>query len=151
MIKKLPLKVFGMESYAVGNRAILCVNPAFFYMPDDGTKEDLSLPVEDRPFFIVKAHNAVCEECDGSGVTTRHIESDGGGFTSSEWDEVCDGDPEFAENYLSGVYDRPCPECNGERVTLTPDDLSESDPRTAFFIESSQAEAAYQRSKYSEY
>lgn len=55
----------------------------------------------------------ICGACDGNAVTTRHIECDGGGFTSEEWCRACDDDEDFAENYLSGNYDRPCPDCKG--------------------------------------
>lgn len=55
----------------------------------------------------------ICEACEGHGTTTRHIECDGGGFTASEWAEACDDDPDFAEDYFSGRYDRPCDYCKG--------------------------------------
>jgi hypothetical protein len=52
----------------------------------------------------------ICSACRGNGTTTRHVECDGGGFTSSEWAEQ---DEEFREDYLAGRYDRPCPDCSG--------------------------------------
>jgi RecJ-like exonuclease len=55
----------------------------------------------------------ICCACDGNATTTRHIECDGGGFTASEWEQACDDDEDFAENYFGGHYDRPCPDCNG--------------------------------------
>jgi RecJ-like exonuclease len=55
----------------------------------------------------------ICPRCDGHATTTEHIECDGGGFTSEEWAEACDEDEDFAENYFSGAYDRPCPCCEG--------------------------------------
>lgn len=55
----------------------------------------------------------ICFACDGNATTTRHIECDGGGFTASEWADACDDDEEFAEKYLGGHYDRPCPDCDG--------------------------------------
>jgi len=61
---------------------------------------------------------AICGACNGHGTTTRHIECDGGGFTASEWAEACGDDPQFADDYFSGRYDRPCPDCDGlGRVT----------------------------------
>ena len=69
---------------------------------------------------VVPAEYEICDACRGTGVTTRHIERDGGGFTASEWAEECYEDPDFAEDYLSGVYDRPCPECQGVRVIPVP-------------------------------
>lgn len=61
----------------------------------------------------IPAKYEVCNSCYGTGTTTRHVEMDGGGFTASEWAEQ---DDEFKEDYLNGVYDRPCPECKGQRV-----------------------------------
>jgi hypothetical protein len=55
----------------------------------------------------------ICEACDGHATTTRHIECDGGGFTASEWADACGDDPDFAKDYFSGRYDRPCPDCKG--------------------------------------
>jgi hypothetical protein len=55
----------------------------------------------------------ICCACNGHGTTTRHIECDGGGFTASEWQEACGDDPDFADDYFSGRYDRECCDCNG--------------------------------------
>jgi len=70
---------------------------------DDGSETEHNLP----------ARWEICDSCCGNGTTTRHIECDGGGFTGSEWAEACNDDPDFEENYFSGVYDRACPDCNG--------------------------------------
>lgn len=56
----------------------------------------------------------ICPDCDGHATTTAHIEPDGGGFTGEEWAEACRECEDFAENYFSGVYDRPCPTCQGK-------------------------------------
>lgn len=56
---------------------------------------------------------AICGACDGDGRTSRHIERACGGFTASEWAEECDGDPDFADDYFAGRYDRACDECDG--------------------------------------
>jgi hypothetical protein len=61
--------------------------------------------------FPAKWH--ICGSCDGHATTTRHIECDGGGFTASEWADACGDDPDFADDYFSGRYDRACPNCNG--------------------------------------
>lgn len=93
---------------------------------------------------VVPAEYQVCEECEGSGTTTAHIEPEGGGFTSSEWHEMEAGDPDFAEDYFSGKYDRPCEECRGDRVVLTPIE-EEADPAVmAALWEAVQHETAYQ-------
>lgn len=93
---------------------------------------------------VVPAKYEVCESCEGSGTTTAHIEPEGGGFTSSEWHEMEAGDPDFAEDYFSGKYDRPCEECKGARVVLTPIE-EEADPAVmAALWEQVKAETAYQ-------
>lgn len=55
----------------------------------------------------------VCPSCDGRGVTTAHVESEGGGITASEMDEL---GQDFLDDYMAGVYDRPCPTCDGRNV-----------------------------------
>lgn len=54
----------------------------------------------------------VCPRCEGEGQHTNPA-IDGNGLTSSDIDEL---GPDFMEDYLSGVYDVRCEECNGERV-----------------------------------
>jgi len=59
----------------------------------------------------------VCDTCSGKGkIVNPSVECDGGGFTQSEWNEACYEDPDFADDYFSGVYDIACPECSGQRV-----------------------------------
>ena len=52
----------------------------------------------------------VCETCDGKG---RHVNPsiDSHGLTADDFAE----DPDFAEDYFSGVYDEPCYECHGRK------------------------------------
>lgn len=53
----------------------------------------------------------VCDRCRGMGT---HVNPavDGDGIPAHEFAE----DPDFAEEYFSGVYDVPCHECDGQRV-----------------------------------
>ena len=75
----------------------------------------------------------ICASCGGEGTTTRHIECDGGGFTASEWAEACDDDPDFAEDYFGGRYDRPCPDCNGSgKVKVVDLDRLSAEDRAAY-------------------
>jgi RecJ-like exonuclease len=53
----------------------------------------------------------ICSECAGNASTSRHVECDGGGFTASEWN---DQDDDFRQDYMAGVYDRPCDCCDGK-------------------------------------
>lgn len=56
----------------------------------------------------------VCSTCEGCGTDRgRSVECDGGGFTASEWAEQ---DDDFKQDYLKGVYDKPCEYCKGLRV-----------------------------------
>jgi hypothetical protein len=68
---------------------------------------------EDGEETIVKmpAKWVICPACDGHGTDRgASVESDGGGFTSSEWNDL---DQEFRDDYLNGVYDKPCTSCKG--------------------------------------
>jgi hypothetical protein len=59
----------------------------------------------------------VCDRCGGEGTHTNPA-IDGNGITASEWAEW---DYEDRENYMNGVYDVTCEECNGANVILCPD------------------------------
>ena len=76
----------------------------FTFEAEDGTEV-----VHDFPAVIV-----VCGYCGGTGVTTEHI--DGHGISMEEWDR--DWDEESRDDYLSGKYDKNCPECKGQKVVL---------------------------------
>lgn len=54
----------------------------------------------------------VCERCRGFGEHTNPA-IDGNGITRSEMEEL---GPDFFEDYMSGVYNIRCEECNGHRV-----------------------------------
>lgn len=61
----------------------------------------------------------ICPQCDGHATDRgRSVECDGGGFTASEW---ADQDQDFRDDYLSGVYDRPCDHCKGLGRIEVPD------------------------------
>jgi hypothetical protein len=53
----------------------------------------------------------VCPVCRGEG-TTVNPDIDSNGLTRDDFDN----DPDFAEDYLSGVYDIQCRACDGQRV-----------------------------------
>jgi hypothetical protein len=66
---------------------------------EDGSSEFVELPTKFE----------VCPRCEGKGVHDCWA----GGMTG---DEMAEQGPEFYEDYMSGVYDRQCTECNGDRV-----------------------------------
>lgn len=66
-----------------------------------GCEEEVEIPIKYE----------VCQTCDGKG---RHVNPsiDSHGISAEEFYE----DPDFGEDYFSGVYDVPCCECGGLRV-----------------------------------
>lgn len=50
-------------------------------------------------------HWAICGCCDGEGTSSAYL----GDFSMDELNE----DPDFAEAYFDGAYDRTCPKCKG--------------------------------------
>ena len=96
----------------------------------DGEEYEISLP----------SRWAICDACRGDGTTTRHIECDGGGFTASEWNEACHDDPDFADDYRSGVYDRACPDCDGSGKVQEIDDERLTDEQRAAYEAEAEAE-----------
>jgi hypothetical protein len=74
--------------------------------------EYLELPDGSELEVVIPAKYGVCEPCHGHG--SQDIFDNG--VPNEYFDE-----PDFAEDYRSGVYSKPCEECNGERVVLVPD------------------------------
>lgn len=106
----------------------------FTYENDDGEEVEESLPTSFR----------VCPTCRGNGKhVNRNI--DGNGITGSEWAELCAEDEDFADNYMSGMYDVTCEECNGIRVIpeIDVESLSE-DQKKLYEIYCEQQESARQ-------
>jgi len=56
-------------------------------------------------------HYEVCPRCEGRGTQCKL-----GAMTGDEYRDMLDGDPDFPEDYKSGLYDEPCRECHGQRV-----------------------------------
>ncbi|MFA5508675.1 MAG: hypothetical protein WC423_24840 [Vulcanimicrobiota bacterium] len=79
----------------------------------------------------------VCPTCEGKG---RHVNPsiDSGGIGGETFHE----DPDFAEDYLRGVYDVPCYECAGRRV-VPEIDLPEDDPMYKAYLRQIEDDAAY--------
>jgi len=56
---------------------------------------------------------AICSRCDGHGKSSAYL----GAFTGEQMRE----DPEFARDYMAGVYDRACDCCGGAGKVKEPD------------------------------
>lgn len=73
----------------------------FVYIDDDGCEIELELP----------ATKEVCSRCSGKGKIVNPA-IDGNGLSREDFEE----DPDFKEDYMSGMYDIVCPTCNGTNV-----------------------------------
>ena len=67
--------------------------------------------------LVLPATFEVCPRCRGKGT---HVNPavDGNGLSQEDFDEA---GPEFRDDYMAGVYDVACHECNGKRVVAVPD------------------------------
>jgi len=102
-----------------------------FYREDDNGEEIevcLSLP----------AKFEVCPECEGHGKVDHPAFSDG--ITASEWEE--DWDYEDRENYMNGLYDVVCPECNGKRLIVVVNEYLLDDEQKKLYDEWCDCQAA---------
>lgn len=75
------------------------------YDGEEDTSEDVTVQMDFE----------VCDLCRGRG---HHVNPsiDAHGISGEEFD----ADPDFREQYLSGVFDVPCYACHGKRVVPTP-------------------------------
>jgi hypothetical protein len=67
--------------------------------------------------FVIPFRWEVCRTCDGKGKYVNP-NIDRQGISPEEFAE----DPEFFEDYRSGMYDIPCALCEGRRVVPVPDE-----------------------------
>ena len=66
---------------------------------------------------VLNAKFEVCWTCGGKGThVSKSIDSNG--ISAEDFDR----DPDFREEYFSGMYDVTCEECKGRNVTLIVDD-----------------------------
>jgi hypothetical protein len=100
---------------------------------DEEQMAELGLSIEDRNFYRdhrvstvkvaiprnpkTKWHFIICTVCNGKG---KHVNPsiDASGLTHEDFAE----DPDFAEDYMSGMYDVGCTKCHsGKMVRITDD------------------------------
>lgn len=81
----------------------------FIRVTDEGDEVEVALP----------AKFEVCQTCEGRG---KHVNPaiDGNGLSREDFDE----DPDFREDYFSGVYDVQCEECGGRTTVLVVDEAA---------------------------
>lgn len=78
----------------------------------------------------------VCPTCNGRGTSTAYL----GSFTADDFAE----DPDFAEDYFSGFYDRACDECDGRTTVRELTEAARQRPEVAEEIQSwAETEAIY--------
>jgi len=99
---------------------------------DDGDEEEIT----------ISARAEVCARCDGTG---KH---DHEAFSNGISGEAFEDDPDFADDYLSGVYDVTCTECHGRNVVLVPIESAANWPLVQKHLEQEaqfRREEAYER------
>ena len=96
--------------------------------------------------IAIPARFEVCPRCRGAG---SHVNPaiDGNGLSADDFDEAGD---EFRDDYMRGVYDVPCHECNGQRVVAVVDLDRCNDEQRAAWASHERAMAEADRDEYSE-
>lgn len=84
----------------------------------------------------IRTENVVCPECNGEGKSSAHL----GAFSG----EDLDNDPEFAEAYFAGAYDRQCGACKGKRVIAQPTESLNTPENWKLYMDYCEDEAVYQ-------
>ena len=81
----------------------------------------------------------VCPVCDGKG---SHVNPsiDANGLTGEDFAD----DPDFAEDYFSGLYDQPCNHCRGRTTVPVVDEGACTAEELEAWRDERDAEAAYQ-------
>jgi len=88
-------------------------------MPTDSDGIELEFWDEDGEEYVVRfpAKWGICDNCRGNGShVNRSI--DGNGLSADDFAE----DPDFREDYMSGIYDVCCEECYGSGKVLVVDE-----------------------------
>lgn len=88
----------------------------------------------------------VCPVCRGEG-THVNPSIDCGGISASDFAE----DPDFAEAYMSGVYDQPCNSCEGRRVIKVADEDAMDPEQRKLWHEQEREQARLEREERYEY
>lgn len=73
----------------------------------------ITIETEDGEAVRLPTKWCICSQCHGEGKSSAYL----GAFTASEMRE----DPEWAEDYMAGRFDRTCERCNGTGKTESVD------------------------------
>lgn len=111
-------------------------------------KRDNAAPVltlEDGTTFVLPTRWAVCSVCGGEG---HHVNPsiDAGGLSADDFHD----DPEFAEDYMSGVYDVTCHRCGGRTTERVVDFDQLSEEHLKLYDAQLQADANYNAERRAE-
>jgi hypothetical protein len=98
------------RNYA-NDRRVLARNDRWWASVDEG-RMVATLETEAKPWVqtVVRFQYETCPTCDGKG-THVNPSIDASGLTGEDM-----SDPDFREDYLSGVYNVPCYHCHAKRV-----------------------------------
>lgn len=112
-----------------------------FYLEEHPVTGEL---IDDEIALELPAEYEVCDCCRGRGTTYLgwHA-SEQPAFTAEDFYEE---GPDFQEDYMSGQYDRACPECKGRTTTLNIswDKLNKKDPLVEAYLDYLEEESYYQ-------
>lgn len=130
------------HEHATGEEQDACASCQAEAAKGDGSDEgegqrDHAGPGEvELPFRFV-----ACEVCRGKG-THVNPSIDASGLTREDFDE----DPDFAEDYMSGLYDVQCGECRGARVVPEIYARTDADKEVIRALDvQAEADASYER------
>lgn len=69
---------------------------------------DIEMGDDDDDFVDVPAKWVICGVCHGDGAHSGHL----GAITADEWHD--NWSPDEQDDYMAGVYDKTCDNCEGE-------------------------------------
>jgi hypothetical protein len=107
--------------------------------------------IDDQEVVLeLPASRQVCSCCRGTGTTyLGWHDYEQPAFTQEDFDYE---GPDFQEDYMTGRYDRQCPECKGKNVVLEIDwdTLDEKDPMIKAYMDHLEQEHYYDAEREAE-
>lgn len=108
-------------------------------------EEGIGSEEEEEVTLRLPARFEVCDLCNGKG-TTVNPSIDAGGLSQEDFDE----DPDFEEEYFSGMYDIPCPQCRGKRVIPVINEAAMSKEQKAAYDEYTEEQQEIAKDNYAD-